>query len=80
MNEIGVEDNGTDLENVQNVDVHYWKYNVTTSILDGNNVLHFSRRVAENGLYINQSKILLFDEETGKSYDCDVHTTSKSMH
>lgn len=39
MNEIGVEDNGTDLENVQNVDVHYWKYNVTTSILDGNNVL-----------------------------------------
>jgi hypothetical protein len=36
--------------------------------------------VAENGLFINQSKILLFDEETGKSYDFDVHTTSKNMH
>jgi hypothetical protein len=31
-------------------------------------------------LYINQSKILLFDEEIGKSYDCDVHTASKNMH
>jgi len=39
MNEIGVEVNGTELGNVQNVDVHYWKYNGTASILDGNNVL-----------------------------------------
>jgi len=31
-------------------------------------------------LYINQSKILLFDENTGKSYDCDVHVASKNMH
>jgi len=31
-------------------------------------------------LYINQSKILLFDEETGKSYDCDVHNASRNMH
>ncbi|RHN74332.1 putative transcription factor B3-Domain family [Medicago truncatula] len=79
MSEIGVEVNGTELWNVQNVDVHYWKHKVIASILDGNNVLHFPRRVAENCLYINQSKILLFDED-GKSYDCDVHTTSKNMH
>jgi len=39
MNEIGVEVNGTILENIQNVDVHYWKYNVTVSILDANNIL-----------------------------------------
>jgi len=37
MNEIGVEVNGTKLRNVQNV--HYWKYDVTASILDGNNVM-----------------------------------------
>jgi len=36
MNEIGVEVNGTELGNVQNLDVHYWK---PASILDGNNVL-----------------------------------------
>jgi len=39
MNDIGGEVNGTELENVQNVDVHYSKYNVNASILDGNNVL-----------------------------------------
>jgi sporulation protein YlmC with PRC-barrel domain len=39
MNEIGVEVNGSESGNVQNVDVHYWKHKVTTSILDGNNVL-----------------------------------------
>ena len=39
MNGIGVEVNGTELENVQIVDDHYWKYNVTASILDGNNIL-----------------------------------------
>jgi hypothetical protein len=38
MNEIGVEVNGAELGNLQNSDVHYWKYNVTASILDGNNV------------------------------------------
>jgi hypothetical protein len=33
-------------------------------------------------LYIDQSKIILFDEETGKSYDCecDVHIAARSMH
>jgi sporulation protein YlmC with PRC-barrel domain len=39
MNEIGVEVNGTELGNVQNIDVHYWKHKVIASILDGNNVL-----------------------------------------
>jgi len=34
MNDIGVEVNGTELENLQNVDVHYWKYIVNASILD----------------------------------------------
>jgi len=34
MNEIEVEVNGTELGNV-----HYWKYNVTAFILDGNNVM-----------------------------------------
>jgi hypothetical protein len=39
MNETGVEVNGPELGNVQNADVHYWKYNVIASTLDGNNVL-----------------------------------------
>ena len=49
MNNIGVEVNSTELENVQNIDVHCWKYNVflkrcwkynvNYSILDGKNVL-----------------------------------------
>jgi len=29
---------------------------------------------------INQYKILLFDDKTGKSYNCDVHTASRSIH
>jgi len=43
-------------------------------------IVAFSSSVVENGLYIDQSKLLLFDEETGKSYDCVVHTASSSMH
>jgi len=42
--------------------------------------IYFSIFLDVNGLYINQSKIILFNEETGKSYECDVHTASRTMY